>query len=59
MKILLGLASSVGSVLGMFVFFNVVEPVLKTLLPENRFLVASITTRIFIVTLAGILCNFL
>ncbi|CAB3982015.1 proton-coupled amino acid transporter 1 isoform X2 [Paramuricea clavata] len=52
-KILLGLASSVGSVLGMFVCFNVVEPILKTLLPENRFLVASITTRIFVVTFAA------
>lgn len=52
-KILLGLASSVGAVLGMFLFFNVVEPVLKTLLPENRFLFASITMRILVLTLAG------
>ena len=54
-KIFLGMASCVGTLLGMFVCFNIVENLLRIFFPENRFLVAAITTRIFVVTLAGIL----
>ena len=58
MKILLGLSSTVGTILALFICFNIVEPILKTLIPENRFLIASITTRIFVVTLAGMCVNY-
>ena len=55
-KIVLGLASTVGTVLVIFICFNIVEPVLRTLFPENRFLVAAVMTRVFVLTLAGIVC---
>ena len=52
-KILLGLASTVGTVLGVFICFNIVEPILKKLFPENRFLVASCMIRMFVLTFAA------
>ncbi|XP_028401799.1 proton-coupled amino acid transporter 3-like [Dendronephthya gigantea] len=52
-KIFLGLASCIGTVLGMFVCFNVVEPILGHYFPESCMLFTSTTTRIFFLTFAA------
>lgn len=52
-KVLIGFAACCTAVLIFFIEYDIVEPILKVQVPENRFYVTSLLFRILVVTLAG------